>query len=72
MNIRIYSDPVLREKANKKYFEVLRNMSGEQRMKIGFEMHNFSIKIVEASIRNQCPKLSDEEVKQKIKARLPK
>ena len=60
------------EKENKKYYEVLRNMSGEQRMRIGFEMYDFVIKIVEESIKNQYPGISEKELKQKIRERIPK
>ncbi|MCK4352305.1 hypothetical protein KAW65_02740 [candidate division WOR-3 bacterium] len=60
------------KKGNKKYYEILKNMSGEKRMKIGFEMYDFALKIVESSIRNQEPGISENELKQKIKERLPK
>lgn len=60
------------ENKSEKYYEVLRNMSGEQRMRIGFEMHKFVMKIVESAIRNQYPDISDAELKEKIKERLPR
>lgn len=60
------------KKENKRYYEILRAMNGEQRLKIGFEMYNFTMKLVEASIRNQYPEISDEELKRKIKERIPK
>ncbi len=58
------------KKENKRYYEILRAMSGEQRLKIGFEMRDFTMKLVEASIRNQYPEISDEELKRKIKERI--
>ncbi len=60
------------EKENKRYYEILMAMNGEQRLKIGFEMCDFAMKLVEASIRNQYPEISDEELKRKIKERIPK
>ena len=60
------------EKENEKYYEVLRNMDGERRMRIGFEMHDFVMKIIESSIRNQYPGISEQGLKQKIRERLPK
>ncbi len=63
---------MLTKKENKKYYEILKGMSGEQKLRISFEMYDFTMKFVEASIRNQYPKISKEELKQKIKERIPK
>lgn len=60
------------KKENKRYYEILKAMSGEQRLKIGFEMWDFTMKLVEASIRNQYPEISNEELEGKIKERIPK
>ncbi|MDO9574968.1 MAG: hypothetical protein Q7J55_00385 [bacterium] len=58
------------KKENKRYYEILKAMGGEQRLKIGFEMWDFTMKLVEASIRNQYPEISNEELEGKIKERI--
>ena len=54
------------------YLERLRKMTGEERMKRAFELCSFVWEMAEASIRNEFPGISDEELKTKLRARMPK
>jgi len=58
------------KKLEEMYYERLRKMSGEERMKIGFELCNLEWKIAEEKIRNQFHNISEEELKEKLKQRL--
>ncbi len=55
--------------AEVKYLEVLRGFSGEERVRIGFELYRLARRIVEASVRAQYPDASDEEVERHIRQR---
>ena len=55
--------------AEKKYLEVLRGLTGEERMRIGFELYNFARRIVEASVRAQYPDAPEEEIERRIRQR---
>jgi len=57
------------ELPNEKELEILCNMKGETRMRIGFEMCDFVRKLIIASIRNQFPNISEETLKTKLKER---
>jgi len=58
------------KKIEELYFDQLRKMSGEERMKRGFELCNFAWKMAEENIRHQFPNISEEELKEKLKHRL--
>lgn len=57
---------------NKLYYEKLRLMTGEERLKQAFELSRFAWEIAQAGIRNQFPNISEKELKEKLKQRLPK
>lgn len=54
------------EKVDKKYLEILQKMSGEERLRIGFELYELARNLVKASILNRCPGISDEEIEIKL------
>jgi hypothetical protein len=47
-----------------------RKMTGEQRLKIALDMHEFACQIAREGIRHQFPGASEEEVEQRLRARL--
>jgi hypothetical protein len=50
--------------------EILRRMTGAQRLRVGFEITEFALNLARAGIRHQHPGLSDEEVREKLRERL--
>lgn len=52
------------------YVEILRKMTGEDRMKQAFDMCKFMWKIAAESILNQYPNISEAELHEKLKQRL--
>jgi len=58
------------EEAEKKYISLLRNMDGNQRVKIGAELYEMARHIVESSIKNENPTLSEDELKEKLRQRI--
>lgn len=57
---------------NELYLKKLRQMSGEERMRMAFELCRFVWKIAEQSIRNEFPDISEKELKEKLRQRLSK
>ncbi|MBS4016103.1 MAG: hypothetical protein KGZ86_06710 [Candidatus Latescibacteria bacterium] len=57
------------EQPNKIEIEIFRRMTGEDRLRIGFEMCEFVRKMIIAGIRNQYPNISEQELKSKVKER---
>ncbi|MCS4541975.1 MAG: hypothetical protein HY929_06620 [Euryarchaeota archaeon] len=60
------------EVAEKKYLKILRRMPGNRRVRIGAELYEMAHKIVESAIRSEFPKISEEDLKKKLRERLPK
>ncbi len=60
---------MLPPEGEKKYLEVIRNMSAEKRLKTTFELNRLVKKIMESGIRNQYPGISLEEYKNQVKLR---
>lgn len=58
------------QEAEKKYISLLRNMDGNQRVKIGADLYETARRIIESSIKNENPDLSKEELKEKLKQRM--
>lgn len=54
----------------KKYIEVMSKKSGEERLKIAFELRKLVLKIAEAEILSRNPKISSKELKRKIQERI--
>lgn len=46
--------------------EIYRAMSGERKLRIAYELYLFARKVVESSIREYFPDISDEELKKKM------
>lgn len=57
------------EAPDRKQEEILRRMSGEQRMHLGFEISDFVWKLVISGIKYQFPNISEKELQEKIKER---
>ena len=49
---------------------ILRRMTGQQRLRIGFEITEFALNLARAGIRRQYPGISDEGVREKLSERL--
>lgn len=52
--------------AEAKRDEIYRSMSGEQKLRIAYDLYLFARKVVESSIREYFPGISDEEIKKKM------
>ena len=63
---------MLPPEAEKIRLEILRKMSGEERMKIAFKLNYLTRKMMEAGIRNQYPNISAEEFNKQIALRIEK
>jgi len=53
-----------------KQIEIYRKMSGKERLRIGCELYDLSRKLIESSIRNEKPAISDEELKKRVIKRM--
>jgi hypothetical protein len=49
--------------------EIYRSMSGEQKLRIAYELYLFARRIVESSIREYFPDISPEELRKKMTER---
>lgn len=58
------------KEAEKKYISILRNIEGSRRVKIGAELYEMARHIVEDSIRNQDPGISEKKLREKVKERM--
>lgn len=54
----------------KKYFEIMRRKSGQERLKIAIELRNSVLKLAEGAIKNINPKISSRELHNKLQARI--
>lgn len=52
----------MNNKAEKKYIEIMRKKSGQERLRIAIELRKLVLKLAEGEIRNQNPKISNEKV----------
>ena len=50
--------------------ELYRAMTGEERLKIALDLHEFACNLARAGIRRQFPVASDEEVEQHLRRRI--
>lgn len=60
----------MENKAEKKYIEMMRNKSGEERLKIAIDLRDFVIKLAEENIKNRNPKISQKNLKKEILRRI--
>lgn len=50
--------------------KVLRTLSGEQRLKMAFELYELALEAARACLRSQYPHLDEMQISQKVKDRL--
>ena len=58
------------DEALARQIEMYRKMTGEQRLKIALDLHEFACNISRDDIRHQYPEASDEEVEQHLRRRI--
>ncbi len=58
------------ETASERQIEKYRRMSGEERLSLAFRLHELSCDVAREGIRAQFPKISPNEVEQKLRERL--
>jgi len=55
------------KEVEQRYYDKLRQMSGEERMKLGFAMCDFAMSLAKVSIQYQFPNITEQEQKAKTK-----
>jgi hypothetical protein len=58
------------EAALERQIELYRAMTGEQRLKIALDLHEFACNIARAGIRHQLPDASADEVERHLRRRI--
>lgn len=56
--------------ALRKQIERYRAMTGEQRLKVAFDLHEFACQVARAGIRRQHPKAGTDQVEQYLRERV--
>lgn len=56
--------------AEKKYIEIMREKTGEERLKIAMELREFALKLAQIGIKHQNPKISKKELKIALQKRI--
>ena len=54
------------DEAEAKRTEIYRSMSGEQKLRIAYDLYLFARKVVESSIREYFPNIDAEELRKKM------
>ncbi|MBI4726767.1 hypothetical protein HY768_06035 [candidate division TA06 bacterium] len=63
--------PELKDKLqHREYLDVLRKMTGEQRLRLGFELHDLALRLMQDGIRHRHPEYDERQVKQETARRL--
>ncbi len=63
--------PKLKDKLQRReYLEVLRKMTGEQRVVLGFELHDLALRLMQDGIRDRHPEYDDRQIQQETAKRL--
>ena len=63
--------PKLKDKLQRReYLEVLRKMTGEQRVVLGFELHDLALRLMQDGIRDRHPEYDDRQIQQETTKRL--
>lgn len=57
-------------KTDKKYIEIMRKKSGEERLKIAMELRKLVLKMAEQGIKHQHPNISPEDLKARLQERI--
>lgn len=60
----------MQNKTEKKYIEIMRRKTGEERLKIAMDLRGFVIKLAEQNIKNKNPKISEKELKIALQRRI--
>lgn len=60
----------MRDKAEKKYIEMMRQKTGEERLKIAMNLRRFVIKLAEENIKNENPGISKKQLKIELQKRI--
>lgn len=58
------------KEAEKKYIEIMRKKSGEERLKIAMDLRKLVLKLAKEGIRNQNPNISSKELKTQLQKRI--
>jgi hypothetical protein len=58
------------EEALERQIEIYRRMTGEQRLKIALDLHEFACEISRAGIRHQHPDADEQEVDRLLRKRI--
>lgn len=58
------------DEALAKQLELYRGMTGEQRLKIALDLHEFACNVAREGIRREHPEADDEEVERHLKRRI--
>jgi len=58
------------QEAEAKYLDILRKMSPNRRVKIGAELYEVAYQIMKSAIEEECPGVSGEDLKAKIRDRV--
>lgn len=69
-SVYYYTISMKLSEADKVYIEKLRKMDGNQRAKIGAELYDMAYHLVESSVRNEYPLLSEADKRNKIRQRM--
>ena len=59
------------EKVSEEYINILKRLSGEEKLKEGMELYEFAMSLSKASINNEFPSASSKEISDKLKNRIP-
>jgi hypothetical protein len=57
-------------KTEKKYIEIMRKKSGQERLKIAMDLRRLALKLAKEGIKNQNPKISSRELKAYLQERI--
>jgi len=57
-------------KTEKKYIEIMRKKSGEERLKIAMNLRKLVLELAKAQIKSQTPKISSQKLKKALQKRI--
>lgn len=61
---------IMNSKAEKKYIELMRKKTGEERLKIAMELRELSLELAETGIKDQNPSISSQKLKALLQKRI--
>jgi len=63
--------PRLKDKLQRReYLDILRKMTGEQRLVLGFELHDLALRLMQDGIRDRHPEYDARQIQQETTKRL--